>query len=427
MGESPVRRSRFARFFRGLLTYGLIIAGTLVVLDLLLRAFHLFPPSSDYGDPDLGWRPGPVTQTPLPGRCTAFWTGEQVQYQRNEDGIRTWLPRGAPRSDSAAIRIAITGDSHTELCAPNPETHFGYLESDLRSRAIPAVVLGYGAGRYSPLQEYLAYKTVLKPYAPDVLVMNVYTGNDFSDLLRFDDRPHFVSTDSGYRVAPPTWYTMDDPARHPRSPVLGLFRTLFDKVGIRRAWLRFSSLRTLAVSQGKGTGTIIQYVRDLTRAREPSVGYSDAFSAQFLNQQLFFHHFPGAKDESIRRMREVMRMARRENPDLILLMSPIPSYELLDPEPLDSALTATLKRLPVSLQEGVAQERGLYEQLRVLAGEEGWLFVDNLAALESYRGGGRLYNNFDYHILPSASELIGRGEAQVLEPALHARTKETRP
>jgi hypothetical protein len=200
-----------------------------------------------------------------------------------------------------------------------------------------------------------------------------------------------------------------------------------DKIGIRKAWLRFTDLRQLAASQGKGTATVIQYMRDLLKAREPSLGYPDAFSAQFLNQQLFFHHFPAAREESLRRMREVMRMARAENPGLILVMSPIPSYQLLDHEPLDSALMRTLARLPITLQEGIAQERGLYEQLRVLSGEEGWLFVDNLAALASHQGTERLYNNFDYHVLPPASELIGRGEAQVLEPMLRAWSKESRP
>ena len=64
------------------------------------------------------------------------------------------------------------------------------------------------------------------------------------------------------------------------------------------------------------------------KAREPSLGYPDAFSAQMLNQQLFFQHFPSAREESIRRMRELMILIRRENPGITLVMSPIPSYEL---------------------------------------------------------------------------------------------------
>src|SRR5438552_14514900 len=34
-------------------------------------------------------------------------------------------------------------------------------------------------------------------------------------------------------------------------------------------------------------------------------------------------------------------------------------------------------------------ERGLYESLRAAASEQGWLFVDNLAALQAYHGSER--------------------------------------
>ncbi len=422
MNPAPPRRSRFVRLLRLLATYGLIVLGTLLVLDLALRLIGFRLPDPEFGDADLGWRPAPVTRVPQFGRCTEFSTGQQITYQRNEDGIRTWLPRGAPTSDSAALRIAVTGDSHTELCATNPNTHFGMMEKGLRTMGVPAVVLAYGVGRYSPLQDYLAYRTVLRPYGPRVLVMNVYTGNDFADLLRIDDRPHFVKSDSGYRIAPPTWYVLADPHHPPsRDPVLALFRTLFDRIGLRRAYLRFSDLRQLASSQGEGPWTVFHYMRDLLRAREPLVGYSDAFSAQFLNQQLFFHYFPNAREESLRRMRELLRRARAENPGVILVMSPIPSYQLVDRAPIDSTLQRTLRRLPLSLESGIREEGGLYEGLRGLAAQEGWLFVDNLAALRTYHGTDRLYNDFDYHVLPIASALIAQGEVEALLPLLKTR------
>ena len=88
-----------------------------------------------------------------------------------------------------------------------------------------------------------------------------------------------------------------------------------------------------------------------------------------------------------------MALIRTENPGLLLVMSPLPSYELVAGQPLDSALLRALGRVPVSYQYGVRQEGELYEKLRVLASEEGWLFVDNLAALRSYQGSERLYNN----------------------------------
>jgi hypothetical protein len=155
-------------------------------------------------------------------------------------------------------------------------------------------------------------------------------------------------------------------------------------------------------------------MHDLWKAREPSVGYPDAFSAQMLNQQLFFQHFPSAQEESIRRMRELMTIIRRENPGITLVMSPIPSYELVGAPQIDSALLRTLKRLPMTYDEGRRQEGGLYERLRQLASEQQWTFVDNLAALRGYKGSGRLYNDFDYHLLPPASALVGQAQADAL-------------
>jgi len=81
---------------------------------------------------------------------------------------------------------------------------------------------------------------------------------------------------------------------------------------------------------------------------------------------------------------------------------------------VDDALLRTLARLPITYEGGVQEERALYDSLRVLAREGGWLFVDNLRALRAYKGPDRLYNNFDYHLLPAASEIIGRAQAQAL-------------
>jgi hypothetical protein len=300
--------------------------------------------------------------------------------------VRTTLSRDSIGADTASVRIGVTGDSQTDLCAPNTEIHSGVLEADLVSSGVPAVVLTYGSGRYSPLQAYLAFRKVLRPYHPKVLVLNFYTGNDFYDILRADDRPHFVKADSGYRIADPVWYSLDNPAVQQRSRVLFAARTLADKIGVRQLYFRLSELRRLGAAQGEGMPAVVSYMYDLWRAREPTVGYSDAFTAQILNQQLFFYHFPGSQEESLARVEALMKLIRSENPGLLLVMSPLPSYELTGEQPVDQALIRTLKRLPISYEEGVKQEGALYERLRELAAEQGWIFVDNLAALKAYRG-----------------------------------------
>lgn len=410
--------SRGKRFLKALLVYGAITVVTLAILDVALMATGLFPPQLDYGDPELGWRPADATGTMALGRCLDVATNKVVDYQRNEDGVRTSHPKAELIGDSTHALIGVIGDSHTELCSPNEELHSGILQATLEGEGIRAIALPYGAGKYSPVQMYLAFKLVLKPYHPKVMMFNIYTGNDFYDILRLDDRPHFEPTDSGYVLAPPVWYSRDDPKVKYRSRVLFAIRTIAERVGIRRLYLRVQELNRVARQQGAGYGTVIGYMQDLYKAREPSVGYPDAFTSQMLNQQLFFYRFPPSKAESLRRMKALLQLIRKENPGLILVMSPLPSYELVGEEPVDSALTATLSRIPVTRAAGMQEEGELYGKLRELATEEQWLFVDNLAALRAYKGTGRLYNNYDYHLMPEASVLIGKAQAAVIADTL---------
>ena len=403
---------------RATLTYFAIVIATLVVVDIILVGFDLFPPTMSYGDPDLGWRPAEATGHMALGRCVEVMSGRIIDYSRNEDGVRTDRSRAQLANRASGIAIGVVGDSHTDLCSTNEQLHSGVLESALHSDGLDATVFTYGAGKYSPVQEYLAYRLVLKPYRPQVLVVNLYTGNDFYDILRVDDRPHFESRADGYTMAPPVWYSRDDPSVRYRSRVLFALRSMAEAVGVRRLYLRVSELRRVAAQQGAGLATVAAYMRDLWKAREPAVGYPDAFTSQMLNQQLFFYHFPPSQAESIRRIRALMAMIKDENPGVVLVMSPIPSYQLAGTLPVDSVFLRTVARVPVSYDEGAAQERALYDTLRVAADELGWIFVDNLSALQAYRGKGRLYNDVDYHILPAASALIGNAQAAALVDTL---------
>lgn len=411
--------TRFRRVFVTCITYGAIILVTLIAVDLTLIALDLFPPPHNPGDPQLGWRPARATGRMAIGKCIDLDTGLPVIYQRNEDGIRTTVSRADSNRSGDSIRIAITGDSHTDLCSTNETLHSGVLASALRSRGVPAVALSYGVGRYSPLQDYLAFRAVLRPYQPQVFILNLYTGNDFYDMLRIDDRPHLVALDSGFRVAPPVWYALDDPSRRRRSRVLQIARAIGDKTGIRTAIQRFGFLREIAGREGQGgLRNDIAYMRHLVAARDPALGYPDALTAQMLNQQLYFHHFPAGRAESLRRIRHVLRVARNENPGVLLVLSPIPSYLLVGETPVDSALVRVTNRIPVTLADAISNEQALYDALLPLARDEGWLFVDNLRALRANTGDERLFNSFDYHLRPVASEIVGQAQAAILGPVL---------
>jgi hypothetical protein len=145
-----------------------------------------------------------------------------------------------------------------------------------------------------------------------------------------------------------------------------------------------------------------------------------------LNQQLFFHHFPGSREECIDRIRALLELVRKEQPNRILVLSPIPSYQLVQQQPIDSAFLKVVARMPFTYEHGIEQERELYETLRRLASETGWEFVDDLGPLQSYDGKERLFNDFDYHLLPEASQIIGRVQADVIARRLAGQSQHAR-
>jgi hypothetical protein len=413
-GVAVSRTTRIKRLLLATAQYGGIALGTLLAADVACIVLGVFPPKYEYGDPAVGWVAASPTGVIWEYGCTEYSTGVRYTYTRNEDGVRTHLSAGELVTDSQRYLIAVTGDSQTDLCAPNAQTHAGVLERALSANGVRAAVVAYGAGRYSPVQDYLVFKKALLKYRPDAFVLNFYTGNDIYDMLRVDDRPHFVRTDSGYALAPPSWYLYDRPGPLRHSRVLFVLRSFAKWTGIHGFVWRLRLLWGSASEQGKGLPTVLAYMNDLRKSREPSVGYSAAFAALMLNQQLFFHRFPESRAEAIRRVRALLEMIRREHPALVLILSPLPSYQLAQQQPVDTALLRTLARLPITYEGGVQEEGALYDTLRVVARESGWLFVDNLRALRAYAGTERLYNDFDYHLLPPASEIIGRAQAEAL-------------
>ena len=276
--------AKLKRLFTAAALYAGIIFVTLVLLDLALIALGILPPKRNLGNPTLGWIAAVPTGRMDSAQCVEYSTGDTITYIRNEEGIRTPISTDEIGAWGAELRIAVTGDSQTDLCATNALTHPGALETALTGRGVLALVLPYGAGGYSPLQDYLVFEEKLKKYEPDVLVLNLYTGNDFYDIMRSDDRPHFVLVDTGYMVAPPHWYRFDEPGTRRRSRILYLARVVGDRVGVRGIIQRIKALSAVAAEQGERLPTVLAYLNDLRRSRDPELGYPAALSAQMLNQ-----------------------------------------------------------------------------------------------------------------------------------------------
>jgi hypothetical protein len=316
----------------------------------------------------------------------------------------------------------MVGDSHSQLVFDNPlDSHEFVLEAALRAGGVPVNVISAGRGRYSPLQEYLLFDLVLKgAHSPDVLLMNFYSGNDFYDMLRPDDRPHLARDERNAIVTrPPLWVSFVDPEKRlwlERSRLLWGIDEAASRLGYPRVVTRLRMLSAAANRPGYHRSQTLRYLSDLNRSQEPRLSYPAAFAAQILNQALFFEHFPGSANESIEFMRYLLRRARAENPDRILVLASIPSAALIEriPAEIRSLWRDTLERIGLTEQQVARREDELVDRLKVASLDAGWLFVDLRECLRAGGASEDLYSPADLHISAAASRLIGGCQAQAL-------------
>jgi hypothetical protein len=105
----------------------------------------------------------------------------EYRVRTNSEGMRE---NDEVRAEKPALRVLVTGDSHTDCVCANEESYANRLEALLVSqdRGRTVEVLNCGCGSYS----FYHYLGVLEKYAdlaPDVFVIGVFGGNDFGEVL----------------------------------------------------------------------------------------------------------------------------------------------------------------------------------------------------------------------------------------------------
>lgn len=117
--------------------------------------------------------------------------GETVTYRINSDGYRgpELLPVGN------ATRIAVYGDSFIHAYySTQEETFTGQLSSLLTKRIGKQVeVVNAGVSSYGPDQESLKMANELPKLHPDLVIVAIFAGNDYGDLMR--DKMFRLGTD----------------------------------------------------------------------------------------------------------------------------------------------------------------------------------------------------------------------------------------
>lgn len=107
--------------------------------------------------------------------------GDSILWKVNQEGFR-----GSPLNDNDAFRIMVYGDSNIQARFSVEESSYvyklgHYLEntSGREVEVINAGVVGFG-----PDQALLKFEDEVDTYKPDLVILNVFAGNDFGDIIR---------------------------------------------------------------------------------------------------------------------------------------------------------------------------------------------------------------------------------------------------
>jgi len=171
------------RLLLPLLASALGLGFALLVAELGLRLMGVAYPAFYRVDAARGYglRPG----------AQGWWTREGRGWVRiNSAGFRhAELAPGAPAPGT--LRVAVLGDSFTEALQVDAEaTWERQLQNRLQATAAcrvrqglkgPVEVLNFGVGGYGTGQELLTWRHLARSYRPQLVVLALYPGNDFTD------------------------------------------------------------------------------------------------------------------------------------------------------------------------------------------------------------------------------------------------------
>jgi hypothetical protein len=138
------------------------------------------------------FRPDPLVGiSHIEGR-TGRWVSPEfdVQVRINTHGFRD---RERTREKPAgAWRVVVLGDSITEAFqVPYDETFTARLERALDTGGRRAEVLNLGLSATGPAQAYLLYRAHGRTYAPDLVVLSLFMGNDFrNSIAELEGKPY---------------------------------------------------------------------------------------------------------------------------------------------------------------------------------------------------------------------------------------------
>lgn len=181
----------------GYVRFAALAATGLLACELVLRAAGYSSPVWYRHDPVLGWTLRPGT--------SGWYTQEGRSFVRiNSAGQRDREHAIAKPHD--VYRIAVLGDAYSEaMQVPLEQTYWAQLPGRLEScgfqRGRRIEVMNFGVRDYGTAQALLVLKTKALHYRPDLVLLQISSGQDLRDnsfaLDALKGRPYFVLDASG--------------------------------------------------------------------------------------------------------------------------------------------------------------------------------------------------------------------------------------
>ncbi|MFM7675665.1 MAG: hypothetical protein ACKO5F_08770 [Synechococcus sp.] len=174
--------ARTGRLLRVVGINALILLLGLGLVELALRGAGVRHPAF--------YRPDPIRGYSLRPGASGFWTREgRGSVTINSDGLRDVEHRRARQP--GVLRVAVLGDSFSEALQVNLEdTWWKQLERGINAqpgcalrRGFPGGVeiINFGVGGYGTGLELLTWRQQARRYAPELVLLAMYLGNDIED------------------------------------------------------------------------------------------------------------------------------------------------------------------------------------------------------------------------------------------------------
>ena len=285
------------------------------------------------------------------------------------------------------IRVAIVGDSHTfhHKWISRETHHARYLQQGLTDAGLRPWIASLGVPRFSPVQEMLALDELIdKKYPVDAAVFLFYSGNDFAELLRNDDRPRVEFDESGRAyVASPTWRFNRPDSLYDEWP--GASRLLF-LANLAANVVQPGNVPMKMVVAAEATDALrpsfaerVRYFWTAIESTDDRLGYPGAIAAEWLNQvavaEMFGERFTDAVEPRVRYFWQEMK---RRHSGRALYFFVIPSATLVGavPEKVAPVYADLLQRVGTSDERARAVERSLIAMLSKEGAAQGFTVVD---------------------------------------------------